>query len=292
MFVRGGEGQSLPIPAMPGIKQYSVDKAIEHLEEVKDLGIPAVMLFGIPDYKDENGSSGKDPEEAVQRACREIKNRFPELVVITDVCLCGYTSHGHCGIIREGDVNNDLTLNALGEVAASHARAGADMVAPSNMMDGFVQAIRAALDEEGFKDIPIMAYSAKFASNFYGPFRDAAECAPSYGDRKAYQMDPPNVREAAREVALDMSEGADILIVKPGLTYMDVIKEIKEKFHYPLAVYNVSGEYAMIKAAAEKGCLDEKQVVLEIMHSFKRAGADMILTYFAIDVAKWLREGN
>ncbi|OWZ82894.1 delta-aminolevulinic acid dehydratase [Natranaerobius trueperi] len=288
IFVTTGENYENPVPSMPGVYQYSVDMAIKHLEKVYSLGIPAVMLFGVPGYKDERGSSAKDPNEAIQRACSETKKHFPDLIVITDVCMCGFTNHGHCGILKDGDIDNDLTLKELTEIAISHSKAGADMLAPSNMMDGYVKAIRQGLDKHGYENIPIMAYSAKFASNFYGPFRDAAYSSPSQGDRKTYQMDSANGKEAIREVELDINEGADIVMVKPGLSYLDVIKDVKQSFRHPVAAYNVSGEYAMIKAATEKGWLDEKQIVMEVMTSYKRAGADMILTYFAIDIARWL----
>lgn len=291
LFVTGGTNYEKEVPSMPGVYQRSVDKTVKHLEQAVKLGIPAVMLFGVPDYKDEMGSSGKDAQEAVQRACSEIKKSYPELTVITDVCLCGYTDHGHCGLLRDGNVENDSTLCELAEISLSHAEAGADMVAPSNMMDGFVQEIRQELDANGYEHIPIMAYSAKYASGFYGPFRDAAESSPSQGDRRTYQMDPPNSREALREVELDIREGADIVMVKPGLSYLDVIKEVKQNFEHPVAAYNVSGEYSMLKAAFANGWLDEQKVVIEMLTSFKRAGADMILTYFALDVAKWYANG-
>lgn len=287
-FVAAGKEIRNPVPSMPGVYQLSVDELIKDMEEVYKLGIPAVVLFGIPAYKDATGTSGCHHSEAVQNACREIKDKYPEIMVITDVCLCEYTDHGHCGVISDGDVLNDESLEKLCGVAISHAEAGADMVAPSNMMDGYVMAIRKALDESGYKELPIMAYSAKFASSFYGPFRDAAEAAPSFGDRKTYQMDPANGDEALREVALDINEGADIVMVKPALNFMDVIRRVKDEFKYPVAVYNVSGEYSMVKAAVEKGWINEKEVVLEMLQGFKRAGADMIITYHAIEVAKWL----
>ena len=287
-FVAAGNGIKEPVPSMPGVYQYSVDKLLVALEEVVNYGIPAVVLFGIPEYKDSVGTSSLDPAEAVQRACSEIKNRFPELIVITDVCLCEYTDHGHCGLIKDEKVLNDETLERLVSVALSHAEAGVDMVAPSNMMDGYVQAIRTGLDEQGYTEIPIMAYSVKYASSFYGPFRDAAHSAPSFGDRRTYQMDPANGDEAMREVRLDIEEGADIVMVKPALNFMDIIRRVKDEFNYPVAAYNVSGEYSMLKAAAKNGWIDEKGVVLEMMQGFKRAGADMVLTYYALDVAKWL----
>jgi porphobilinogen synthase len=251
-----------------------------------------VILFGLPESKDEVGSGAFDPDGIVQLAIRELKNKAPDLYVITDVCMCEYTSHGHCGAIDEtGCVINDVTLELLAQTALSHAEAGADMVAPSDMMDGRVGAIRAALDADGFSEIPIMAYSAKYASAYYGPFRDAADSAPAFGDRKQYQMDPANGVEALRETALDIAEGADIVMVKPALAYMDVIRRVKDEFGYPTAAYNVSGEYAMVKAAAERGWVDEKRIVLETLTGFKRAGADLILTYHAKDAARWLREG-
>ncbi len=288
LFVFNGEGVINPVPSMPGIHQFSVDLALEEVGRAHELGLPAVMLFGLPRYKDETGSSASDEGEAVQEACRAIKKHFPQLVVITDVCLCGYTDHGHCGLLEGTGIDNDSSLEQLGLVALSHARAGADMVAPSNMMDGQVQALRAALDGEGFAHIPIMAYAAKYASSFYGPFRDAAESSPQFGDRKSYQMDPANSDEALREIELDIAEGADIVMVKPALAFMDIISRAKDRFRHPLAAYNVSGEYAMIKAAAAKGWLDERETVLEVLCGLKRAGADLILTYFAPDAARWL----
>jgi porphobilinogen synthase len=290
LFATGGENVKNPIGSMPGVYQLSVDNILREGEACLKLGIPAVILFGIPAYKDEKGTSSYDPDEAVQRATVALKREYPELLVITDVCQCEYTSHGHCGIIEDGDVKNDPTLNLLAKTALSHARAGADIVAPSDMMDGRVAAIRSALDEHGFEDIPIMSYAVKYASAFYGPFRDAAGSAPQFGDRRSYQMDPANIREALKEVEQDLAEGADMLMVKPALSYMDVIRAVKEMTNVPLAVYNVSGEYAMIKAAAQNDWIDEKRVVLEMLLSMKRAGADMILTYFAKDAAAWLKE--
>ncbi len=290
LFVLQGEEVKNAVPSMPGVYQFSVDMALEEVRKAYESGIPAVMLFGIPRYKDEKGSSAFEAGEAVPQACRAVKEKFPQMVVITDVCLCGYTDHGHCGLLEGTSVDNDSSLEQLGKVALSHARAGADMVAPSNMMDGQVQALRSSLDMEGFQEIPIMAYAAKFASSFYGPFRDAAESSPQFGDRRSYQMDPANGDEALREIELDIAEGADIVMVKPALAFMDVIARAKEAFRYPLAAYNVSGEYSMIKAAAANGWVNEKDVVLEILGGFKRAGADLILTYFALDAARWLKE--
>nr|WP_202820068.1 porphobilinogen synthase [Calderihabitans maritimus] len=291
MFVIYGEGVRNPVPSMPGVFQLSVDQVVLEAEEVVKLGIPAVILFGIPEKKDEIGSGAYDDNGEVQQAIKALKDRFPELVVITDVCLCEYTSHGHCGLVDKGRILNDPTLELLARMAVSHARAGADMVAPSDMMDGRVAAIREKLDALGFKHVPIMAYSAKYASAFYGPFRDAAHSTPQFGDRRSYQMDPANSNEAIREVKLDIAEGADIVMVKPALSYLDIIRRVKEETGYPVAAYNVSGEYAMVKAAAAQGWIDEKKVVLELLTSMKRAGADMILTYHAKDVAKWLVEG-
>jgi porphobilinogen synthase len=294
LFVCPGEGVRKEIPSMPGNYRLSVDELVAEVKEIDALGIPAIILFGIPDTKDTVGSEAYSPEGIVQRALRAIKNEKLTLTVITDVCMCEYTDHGHCGAVKkEGEsvvVDNDATLELLAKTAVSHAEAGADMVAPSDMMDGRVAAIRAALDKAGYHDIPIMSYAAKYASAFYGPFRDAADCAPQYGDRAAYQMDPPNSDEALREVALDIEEGADIVMVKPALAYLDVICRIKQEFGYPVAAYNVSGEFAMVKAAAEKGWLDEKRIVIEMLTAIKRAGADVILTYWAKDVSKWLDE--
>ena len=294
LFVRPGENVRREIPSMPGNFQMSIDVLTEEAQSIEALGIPAIILFGIPDGKDAVGSEGYADDGIVQQAVRAIKEATNELVVITDVCLCEYTDHGHCGVVRQDegsgtfDVDNDATLELLAKMALSHVEAGADMVAPSDMMDGRVGAIRAALDDEGYSHVPIMAYAAKYASGFYGPFRDAAESPPQFGDRAAYQMDPPNVEEAIREVALDIEEGADIVMVKPALSYLDVISRVKEEFGYPVAAYNVSGEFAMVKAAAERGWLDEKRVALEVLTSIKRAGADMILTYWSKDVARWL----
>jgi len=290
MFVIYGEEVANPISSMPGVCQYSVDKLLPAVGEVVELGIPAIILFGIPDVKDEKGSGAYAADGIVQEAIRAIKKEYPDLLVITDVCLCEFTSHGHCGIVHEGDVLNDPTLEFLARTALSHVEAGADMVAPSDMMDGRVRAIREKLDDNGYSKIPIMAYSAKYSSAFYGPFREAAESAPQFGDRRSYQMDPPNSDEAIKETLLDIEEGADIVMVKPALAYMDIIRRLKDEFTYPVAAYNVSGEYSMIKAAAEKGWIDEQAVVMEMLTGMKRAGADLILTYFAKDAAKWLKD--
>lgn len=290
LFVVPGSRVTKPVSSMPGVAQLSVDRAVEECKGIRDLEIPAVILFGIPDKKDNAGSDAYNDNGIIQRAVRAIKDAVPGLLLITDVCLCEYTDHGHCGVVVAGDVDNDSTLDLLAKEAVSHARAGADLVAPSDMMDGRVGAIREALDEEGFDQLPIMAYAAKFASGFYGPFRDAADSAPQFGDRRSYQMDPPNAAEALREVQLDIDEGADIVMVKPALAYLDLIWRVKETFGYPVAAYNVSGEYAMIKAAAQNGWLDEQRVVLETLIGIRRAGADMILTYFAKDAARWLAQ--
>lgn len=288
LFVTFGKGIKKEVSSMPGCFQESIDEVIKTAKEVHSLGIPAVILFGIPEHKDEMGSEAYSDEGVVQRAIREIKDKVPELYVITDVCLCEYTSHGHCGIIEKGDVVNDRTLDLLAREAVSHARAGADMVAPSDMMDGRVEAIRAALDDEGFEHIPIMSYAAKYASAFYGPFREAAESTPQFGDRRSYQMDPANRREAIKEVALDIEEGADIVMVKPALSYLDIISDIRYNFDVPVAAYNVSGEYSLVKAAARLGWVDEQRIMMEILTSIKRAGADLILTYFAKEAARIL----
>ncbi len=279
LFVTFEKDAKKPIPSMPACYQESVDNLVIHAKAVYDLGIPAVILFGIPETKDPEGSSACDPEGVVQQGIRAIKDAIPDLQVITDVCMCEYTDHGHCGVIRDGDVDNDATLELLAREALSHARAGADMVAPSDMMDGRVDAIRRVLDAEGFSRIPIMSYAVKYASAFYGPFREAAESTPRFGDRRSYQMDPANVREGMREALLDVDEGADILMVKPALSYMDVIRRVREVCDVPLAAYNVSGEYSMVMAAAERGWIDGDRVMLEILTSIKRAGADLILTY-------------
>ena len=285
MFICPGEGVRSPVDSMPGVDRLSVDQAVEVCREVADLGIPAVMLFGIPETKDAYGSGAYADDGIVQRAIRAIKEATPDLTVIGDVCLCEYTDHGHCGVIREGDVENDATLRLLVRTALSQANAGVDMVAPSDMMDGRVAAIREALDDEHLTHIPIMAYSAKYASAYYGPFRDAAGSVPQFGDRRSYQMNPANTNEALREVELDLEEGADIVMVKPALAYLDVIQRVKMTFEVPVAAYNVSGEYAMIRAAGQMGWIDEERIVLESLTAMKRAGADMILTYFARDVA-------
>ncbi|MCJ7492061.1 MAG: porphobilinogen synthase [Dehalococcoidia bacterium] len=290
LFVVHGSGVRNAIPSMPGQAQLSIDQLPAEARELRALGIPAVLLFGIPASKDEQASEAYAPDGIVQQAVRALKQADPALLVITDVCLCEYTSHGHCGIVRDGDVDNDATLPLLARTALSHAQAGAGMVAPSAMMDGQVAAIRQALDENGFAQTPIMAYAAKYASAFYGPFREAAESAPQFGDRRGYQMDPANVREALREIEADIAEGADIVMVKPALAYLDVLARARQRFDLPLAAYNVSGEYAMIKAAAANGWLDEKRVVLEVLTAIKRAGADIVITYHAKDAARWLKE--
>ena len=291
LFVRSGTGVHSEIGSMPGVFHLSPDMLPAEIDELKALGIPAVILFGLPDDKDEAGSGAFASDGIVQTAIKAIKAHDPDFYVITDVCMCEYTSHGHCGAIDEsGCVINDVTLEMLATTALSHAEAGADMVAPSDMMDGRVAAIRAALDADGFQDIPIMAYSAKYSSGYYGPFREAAESTPTFGDRKQYQMDPANGDEAIRETELDIAEGADIVMVKPALAYMDIIRRIKDEFGYPTCAYNVSGEYAMVKAAAANDWIDEKRVVLETLLGFKRAGADLIITYHAKDAARWLRE--
>ncbi|WP_456454897.1 porphobilinogen synthase [Thermovibrio sp.] len=295
IFVVDGENVKEEIPSMPGQFRYSVDRLPEILSQVESLKIPAVILFGIPSHKDELGSDSYSEEGIIQRAVRKIKEESKEIYVITDVCFCEYTDHGHCGYLSCSgevcDVDNDKTLELLKRQVVSHAQAGADMVAPSGMMDGMIKAIREALDGAGFSDIPVMSYAAKYASAYYGPFRDAAESTPAFGDRRSYQMDPSNLLEALREVALDIKEGADIVMVKPALAYLDVIRLVKEEFKYPTAAYNVSGEYSMVKAAALKGWIDERKVVLETLTAMKRAGADLILTYHALDAARWLREG-
>ena len=292
LFVIYGRGVKNEVGSMPGIFQYSVDLLPQEVEDIAALSIPAVILFGIPEDKDEFGTSGYQPDGVVQQAIRTIKKTVPDLLVITDVCLCEYTSHGHCGVVENGEVDNDRTLELLARMAVSHAEAGADMVAPSDMMDGRVKRIRQALDEFAFERIPILSYAAKYASAFYGPFREAAESAPQFGDRRSYQMDPPNVREAIREVEQDIAEGADIVMVKPALAYLDVIRRVRDTFDHPLAAYNVSGEYSLVKAAAAQGWVDERRIVLEILTAIKRAGADIVITYHAKDVARWLLTGN
>jgi porphobilinogen synthase len=290
LFVIEGENICQQVESMPGICQYSLDRLPEEIDRAVDLGIPAVLLFGIPAKKDENGSGAYAEDGIVPNAIRMIKERYENLVVIADVCLCEYTSHGHCGLIHDSEILNDETLPLLVKTSLVYAGAGADIIAPSDMMDRRVQAIRTGLDSAGFQNIPIMSYSAKFASGYYGPFRDAAHSAPGFGDRKTYQMDPANGREALREVEQDILEGADMIIAKPGMAYMDIIKEITGKYNIPVAAYNVSGEYAMVKAAAANGWIDEKKIVMENMIGFKRAGAQMIITYHALDVAAWLKE--
>lgn len=290
LFVKPGSGLRDEISSMPGQYQLTIDQLPAEIDELRELGVPAVILFGLPSVKDSVGSEAYDDHGIVQEAIRAIKAHDPEFYVITDVCMCEYTDHGHCGVLDDhGCVINDATLDLLAREAVSHAKAGADMVAPSDMMDGRVAAIREALDEAGFSDTPIMAYSVKYASGYYGPFREAADSTPSFGDRKQYQMDPANSDEGIREAALDIDEGADIVMVKPALAYMDMIRRVKDEFGYPTAAYNVSGEYAMVKAAAANGWIDEQRVVLETLLGFKRAGADLILTYHAKDAARWLK---
>ena len=289
LFVQLGEGERTPVEAMPGVERLSISETVAEAGDAHRLGVPAVLLFGLPAAKDEEASGAYDDEGVVQLAVRALKEAHPDLVVITDVCLCEYTSHGHCGVVLEdGTIDNDLSLELLAKTAISHAQAGADAVAPSDMMDGRVGALRSQLDAEGFKDLPIVAYSAKFASAFYGPFREAADSAPAFGDRRSYQMDPANAEEAVREALLDVEEGADVVMVKPALPYLDVIRRVKEATRVPIAAYNVSGEYAMVKAAAGAGYIDERGVVLEALTAIRRAGADIVITYHAKDVAEWL----
>ncbi len=288
LFVVPGEGVKEEIAALPGVYHWSVDLVHDPVREAWSLGVPAVIVFGLPESKDPRGSEAYAPDGTVQRAVAAIKEACPEVVVITDVCLCQYTDHGHCGVVEGGRILNDPSLELLARTALSHVKAGADMVAPSDMMDGRVGAIRELLDEAGYAHVPIMSYAAKYASAFYGPFREAAHSAPQFGDRRSYQMDPANAREAMREIQLDVEEGADVVMVKPALPYLDIIRAARERFDLPLAAYNVSGEYAMIKAAAQRGWLDERAVALEALLSIKRAGADMIITYFALDAARWL----
>ncbi len=290
LFVAEDIAEPHEISSMPGIMQWPLEELGREVERVAELGIPAVLLFGIPSIKDEVGSQAYAEHGIIQRAIRNIKAVAPQLVVMTDVCLCEYTSHGHCGVIHNGTVQNDESLELLARMALSHVEAGADLIAPSDMMDGRVGAIRRALDERGFNSTPIMAYSAKYASGFYGPFREAAGSAPQFGDRRSYQMDPANVREALREIDLDIAEGADIVMVKPALAYLDVIRQVRDHCNLPLAAYNVSGEFSMIKAAARNGWIDEQRIVMEVLTGIRRAGADMIITYFAPDVAAWLRQ--
>ncbi len=289
IFVQPGRGQETPISAMPGQCQYSVDRLPALAERVAAAGVPAVLLFGIPEHKDELGSEAWAEHGIVQQAVRELKRAVPDLLVVTDICLCEYTSHGHCGVLAGDQVENDPTLDLLARTAVSHVEAGADLVAPSDMMDGRVQAIRQALDLAGYQHVPVMAYAAKFASAFYGPFREAAGSTPQFGDRRGYQMDPGNGREALREIAADIEEGADIVMVKPALPYLDVLARAREEFRHPLAAYHVSGEYAMLKAAVANGWLDERRATLETLTSIRRAGADVIITYCALEAAAWLR---
>jgi porphobilinogen synthase len=290
LFVCPGSSVRQQVSSMPGVFQQSADRIVEDCREVESLGIPGIILFGLPETKDPRGQSSLQQSGVVQRSIESIRKAKLNLVVITDVCLCEYTDHGHCGVIENGEIANDATLAVLAEQSLSHARAGADIVAPSDMMDGRVAAIRRKLDENNFQDLPILAYAAKYCSGFYGPFREAADSAPQFGDRRSYQMDPANAREALKEVALDLEEGADMIMVKPALPYLDVIRRVREEFSVPVGAYNVSGEYAMVKAAVQNGWLDEKRVVLEILTGIQRAGADIILTYHAKDAARWLKD--
>ncbi len=292
IFVVAGENIKEEIPSMPNVYHLSVDNAVKVAKEVYELGIPAIEVFGLPEYKDEIGSSAWDLNSPVQRAMRAIKEAVPHIVIVGDVCLCQYTTHGHCGQLCNHEVDNDATLTLLAKVAVSQAQSGADIIAPSDMMDGRIAVIREALDEAGFKNVAIMSYAVKYASGYYGPFRDAADSAPQFGDRRGYQMDPANSREAMKEVELDLAEGADYIMIKPAMCYLDIVRQVRDKINRPVAVYNVSGEYAMVKAAAQNGWIDEKRIVLETLMSMKRAGADVIITYHAIDVAKWLKEEN
>ena len=288
LFVVAGEGVREEIPSMPGIERFSISELVAEATEVQAAGVKAVILFGIPSQKDEVGSGAYDDEGVVQMAVRALTEAHPDLVVITDVCLCEYTSHGHCGIVRDGEIDNDITVEVLAKTAISHAEAGADVVAPSDMMDGRIGAIRHQLDEEGHSSVPIIAYSAKYASALYGPFRDAAESTPEFGDRRGYQMNPANADEALREVALDVEEGADMVMVKPAVPYLDVIRRVREEFHVPIAAYHVSGEYSMLKAAAQNDWLDERAAALETLTAIRRAGADVVITYYAKEAAGWL----
>ncbi|MBB3907172.1 porphobilinogen synthase [Anoxybacillus rupiensis] len=290
VFAIEGENVKQEVPSMPGVYQFSLDRLNDEIAEAVELGIKSVIIFGIPNEKDEVGSQAYCEHGIVQKAIHQVKQSFPDLVVIADTCLCEYTSHGHCGVVEQEEVLNDPSLELLVKTAVSQASAGADIIAPSNMMDGFVAAIRRGLDEAGFAHVPIMSYAVKYASAFYGPFRDAANSTPQFGDRKTYQMDPANRLEAFREAESDVAEGADFIMVKPALAYLDIIRDMKNRFHLPIVAYNVSGEYAMIKAAAQNGWVNEKQIVLEMLLGMKRAGADLILTYFAKDVARWLKE--
>ncbi len=289
LFVIYGQDIKREISSMPGNYHFSSDRIVKEAEQVYELGIPGILLFGLPEKKDEAASGAYDEDGVVQEAIRIIKKEVPDLLIITDVCLCEYMSHGHCGVITDNQINNDLTLELLAKTALSHVEAGADIVAPSDMMDGRVAAIRSTLDENGYEMTPIMSYAAKYASSFYGPFREAADSAPQFGDRRSYQMDPANALEALREVALDIEEGADMVMVKPALAFMDIIRQVKDEFGYPVAAYNVSGEFSMVKAASAKGWIDEEKIVLESLTGIKRAGADIILTYHAKDVARWLK---
>lgn len=290
VFIKEGENEKIPVDSMPGIYQYSIDRFREELDRIQVAGITSILLFGIPEHKDECGSQAYAEDGITQRAIRAIKEWAPDLIVIADVCLCEYTSHGHCGLVDHGKILNDETLPLLAKMAVSLADAGADIIAPSDMMDGHIAVLRKSLDESGHKDILIMGYSAKFASGYYSPFRDAAHSAPSFGDRRTYQMDPANGREALRECDADIEEGADIIMVKPALAYLDIVRQVRDRYEHPLAVYNVSGEYSMVKAAAANGWIDEKRIVMENMTAMKRAGAGIIITYHAMDVAKWLSE--
>ncbi|MCA1038924.1 porphobilinogen synthase [Bacillus infantis] len=290
IFAAEGENIKREIPSMPGQYNLSLDRIEEEMEEIVSLGIKSVLLFGIPLEKDECGQQAYHDHGIVQEAARLIKSKFPEVVIIADTCLCEYTSHGHCGLIEDGKVLNDASLELLVQTAVSQAKAGADIIAPSNMMDGFVAAIRAGLDEAGFQDVPIMSYAVKYSSAFYGPFRDAAGSTPQFGDRKAYQMDPANRMEALREAEADLAEGADFLIVKPGMPYLDIVRDVKNAVNLPMVIYNVSGEYSMVKAAAQNGWIDEKSIVMEMLTGMKRAGSDLIITYHAKDAARWIKE--
>jgi porphobilinogen synthase len=290
LFIVEGENVKNEVSSMPGVYHLSLDNLKEEITEVESLGIKSVLLFGVPNEKDEVGCQAYHDHGIVQEATRVIKKDFPDMVVIADTCLCEYTSHGHCGVIEDGKVLNDPSLELLGKTAVSQAKAGADIIAPSNMMDGFVTAIRFALDEAGFQDVPIMSYAVKYSSAFYGPFREAAESTPQFGDRKSYQMDPANRIEAMREAESDVMEGADFLIVKPGMPYLDIVRDVKNNFNLPVVIYNVSGEYSMVKAAAQNGWIDEKSIVMEMLTGMKRAGSDLIITYHAKDAARWLKE--
>ena len=290
VFIKEGSDQKIPVDSMPGIYQYTIDRFDEELDRIVAAGIPAILIFGIPEHKDECGSQAYAKDGVTQRAIRAIKEKAPQLLVIADICLCEYTSHGHCGLVYGGKILNDQTLPLLSQMAVTLAEAGADIIAPSDMMDGHITALREGLDEHGFTDVPILGYSAKFASGYYSPFRDAAHSAPAFGDRRTYQMDPANGREAMREVEADVLEGADMVMVKPALAYLDIVRQVRDAYDLPLAVYNVSGEYSMVKAAALNGWIDEKRIVMENMIAMKRAGADILITYHALDVARWLQE--